>query len=151
MDRDETTETANLLDRENRLIADVLSHFRSLVILATEPVNKTASAGQAAYSSMAMEIETKGLIKATEDLLQLTRLLRELWVVGPLRKPGEGVAEVEQSIDTEVQDVVSLLNKLREQSRRQMIEDGGGHGNYVVTSPTEEPADEGNAQWPRGS
>lgn len=49
-------------DRENRIVADILSHFRDLVILATHPVNNTASAGQAAYSSMAMEIETKGLV-----------------------------------------------------------------------------------------
>jgi hypothetical protein len=49
-------------DREERLIAEILANFRNLVMLATEPIGSSASAGQAAYSNMAMEIETKGLV-----------------------------------------------------------------------------------------
>lgn len=73
-------------------------------------------------------------IKSTEDLLQLTRLLRELWIIGPLRKPGEGEQEAEARIDVEVGDVVGLLNRLREQSRQRLVSEGGGHGKYVAAA-----------------
>ena len=102
-----------------------------------------------------MEIETKGLvriipltnhppaptsstltlrpqIKSTEDLLQLTRLIRELWVTGPLRKPNEGEQEAEAIIGSEVGEVVTLLTQLREQSRKRLISESGGNGRYVA-------------------
>ncbi|OIW22155.1 hypothetical protein CONLIGDRAFT_687813 [Coniochaeta ligniaria NRRL 30616] len=41
------------------------------------------------------------LIKSAEDLLQLTYLLHELWIIGLLRKPGEGEREVEATIGEE--------------------------------------------------
>lgn len=54
--------TAWSTDREERLIAGILANFRDLVLLATEPIGSSASVGQAAYSNMAMDIETKGLV-----------------------------------------------------------------------------------------
>lgn len=71
-------------------------------------------------------------IKSVEDLLALTRQLRELWVVGPLRKPGEGEREAEEQIDTEVQKVVQLLNQIRGQGRQSLVSEGGGFGEYAV-------------------
>jgi hypothetical protein len=62
----QTTDTWDT-DREERLIAGILAHFRDLVVLATEPIGSTASAGQAAYSNMAMDIETKGLVSITRQ------------------------------------------------------------------------------------
>lgn len=44
-------------------------------MIATEPIGSSASAGQAAYSNMAMEIETKGLVSTTaggDEQLSLT-------------------------------------------------------------------------------
>lgn len=73
-------------------------------------------------------------IKSAEDLLQLTRLLRELWTIGPLRKPGEGEQEAEARIESEVGQVVGLLNRMREQSRQQLVSKGSGHGKYVVAA-----------------
>jgi hypothetical protein len=51
-----------VIDREERLIAGILANFRDLVNLATDPIDKSASYGQAAYSNMAMDIETKSLV-----------------------------------------------------------------------------------------
>lgn len=65
--------------------------------------------------------------------MQLTRLIRELWVSGPLRKPGESEREADALIGSEVGEVVALLNRLREQSRQQLVADAGGHGRYVVS------------------
>lgn len=66
--------------------------------------------------------------------MQLTRLIRELWVTGPLRKPGEGEQEAEAIIGNEVGDVVRLLNELREQSRQRLISESGGNGTYVAAT-----------------
>ncbi|KAH8902515.1 hypothetical protein BR93DRAFT_972581 [Coniochaeta sp. PMI_546] len=140
----------SLRDREERLIAEILANFRNLVMLATEPIGSSASAGQAAYSSMAMEIETKGLIKSAEDLLQLTRLLRELWIIGPLRKPGEGEREAEVTIEDEVRGVVGILGQMREKSRQDLVGQGIGQailgqGSYTA-SGSEAKGDSAPAQ-----
>ncbi|KAJ9136853.1 hypothetical protein NKR23_g9495 [Pleurostoma richardsiae] len=144
MDRNQQAAGTNLLDREGRVIADVLQRFRNLTMLATDRITNKASTGTAAYHSMAMDLETQGMITAIEDLLALTRQLRELWVVGPLRKPGEGEREAEETIDSEVQRVTQMLNQLKEGSRQKMVKEGCGHGEYVVgrleTPPTQQQA-----------
>lgn len=62
----------------------------------------------------------------------MTRQLRELWVVGPLRKPGEGEREAEETIAAEVQRVTETLNQLRGHSRQQMVSEGGGYGQFEM-------------------
>lgn len=127
MDRNQQAST-NLLDREGRIIAEILERFRNVMLVSTERVSNKSNPGQSAFSSMRMSIEAQGLIKSTEELLTLTRQLRELWVVGPLRKPGEGEAEAAASIDDSVEQVVGLLNELRQKSRQDLM---GPHGTYV--------------------
>lgn len=98
---------------------------------------------------MAMDLETQNLvcalshpqssnlwltlpqIKSVENLLSLTRRIRELWIVGPLRKPGEG-DRTEETIDSEVQKVVGILNQLRANKRQQLVSEGGGYGQFEV-------------------
>ncbi|KAH8898243.1 hypothetical protein GQ53DRAFT_759513 [Thozetella sp. PMI_491] len=143
MDRDQQAAAAvNLLDREQRIIADILSHFRNMVFHATEKVDNAASTGQASYHSFAMELMTQSLTQSTEDLLQLTRQLRELWVVGPLQLPDDGDNEAEKNIDKEVMDILSKLNTMREGARRQMMQEAGGHGTYVA-APLNPPRSDG--------
>jgi len=120
--------TTNLLDREGRIVADILERYRNVMLVATERISNRSNAGEAAYNSMHMDMETRGLIKSTQDLLALTRQLRELWVVGPLRKPGEGEREAEDAMDREARCVVELLNGLRERVRPAAL---GPRGTYV--------------------
>ncbi|KAK3936523.1 hypothetical protein QBC46DRAFT_394912 [Diplogelasinospora grovesii] len=131
MERDQNAAATNLLDRENKIIADILSGFRGLMMHAAEKVDNTASAGQAAYNSMAIEIHMNGLIKSTEDLLQLTRQLRELWVVGPLKRPREGDTEAEESMRKDISAVSSLLGRLRNESRQKMVQESNGTMTYI--------------------
>lgn len=49
-------------DKEGELIAEVLSHYRELVMLATERVPANAALDAAAVNSMAMEVETRALV-----------------------------------------------------------------------------------------
>ncbi len=58
----------------------------------------------------------------------LTRQLRELWVVGALRKPGEGEEAAEATIESEVSRLIQLLNSRQQKSREAMM---GSHGTYV--------------------
>ena len=58
-------------------------------------------------------------MKSTEDLLALTRRLRELWVVGPLKKPGDGgEAEVLGAMKQDAASIFELLNKMRAEERQ---------------------------------
>ncbi|KAK3953396.1 hypothetical protein QBC32DRAFT_387903 [Pseudoneurospora amorphoporcata] len=97
MERDQE-KTEDLFDLENRLTASLLRTFQSLLHHGASRVDNTASVGQAAYNAMATDILMNGMIKSVEELLSLTRKMRELWIVGALRKPGEGDEEVEAEV-----------------------------------------------------
>ncbi|KAK0639721.1 hypothetical protein B0T16DRAFT_337443 [Cercophora newfieldiana] len=129
MDRDQSA-SENLLDQENKLIAEILAGFRAIIRAGTDRVDNTASTGQAAFNTMAMEIHMNGLIKSTEDLLGLTRQLRELWVVGPLKKPGEGDDEAQQVIKDDASQYFATLNGMRRAERLKETADQHGSMQY---------------------
>ncbi|KAK0127492.1 hypothetical protein ONS96_007027 [Cadophora gregata f. sp. sojae] len=89
--------TSSLVDREERAVAALLTRFKALVTLATEPVHDGATKEMAAAHGLQMEVEGSALIRATEDLLQLSRELKELWLFGPLRgiRDGEGEGQMD--------------------------------------------------------
>ncbi|RKU47775.1 hypothetical protein DL546_006236 [Coniochaeta pulveracea] len=127
----EQAATGNLRERSDRLIASVLKHFVNLVKLTTEPIDgASASVGQAMSNKMAIDMETTALIQSVEELLQLTRLIRELIIIGPLRKPGEGEKEAEERSAKEVQNVVGLLNKIRTQVREGLVKESLGQSEF---------------------
>lgn len=129
-------------DRKDKLIADSLTVFREIVSTAAAKVDSTASAGQAAVNTMAIEILVHGLVllpnprppsttrplihkstnpsqtKTTEDLLILTRRLRELWVVGPLKPAGEGDDAARESVRQDAEAVFAVMNRVRAEGRR---------------------------------
>ncbi len=51
-----------LLDREERLAADLLLRFKNLVALATSPVEEGASMETAAAQALQMEVESAALV-----------------------------------------------------------------------------------------
>ncbi|KAG7291278.1 hypothetical protein NEMBOFW57_001290 [Staphylotrichum longicolle] len=121
MDRDKNS-ADNLQERMNILIAEIMTAFRDLVNHAAAPVDNTASTGQTGYSSMALEIMMSGIIKSTEDLLSLTRKIRELWLIGPLKAPGAHDAEVDQAIWQDAAQVFAMFNGLRDDQRQRMVQ-----------------------------
>ncbi|GAB1319877.1 Mediator of RNA polymerase II transcription subunit 22 [Madurella fahalii] len=118
--------TDRLQERKNILIATIMTAFRDLINHAAAKVDSTASTGQAAYSSMALEIIMSSLVKSTEDLLSLTRQLRELWVVGPLRGPGEGDEQAEAGMRRDAEGVFAMLNALRDGERQRLVAQTAG-------------------------
>ncbi|KAK3504444.1 hypothetical protein B0T13DRAFT_516362 [Neurospora crassa] len=130
MDRDQNT-TEDLFDLENRLTASLLRTFQSLLHHGASSVNGTASIGQAAYNAMATDILMNGMVQSVEELLSLTRKMRELWVVGPLRKPGEGDEEVEREMRGCWEDIIGEkgVGGWRAQKRAEVVDKmGGGKG-----------------------
>ncbi len=69
-------------------------------------------------------------IKSTEDLLGLTRQLRELWVVGPLRQPGEGDDEAQQGIKQDAVAFFATLSAMRGEERMKKAQESGGCMQY---------------------
>ncbi|EAA29806.1 hypothetical protein GE21DRAFT_4951 [Neurospora crassa] len=130
MDRDQNT-TEDLFDLENRLTASLLRTFQSLLHHGASSVNGTASVGQAAYNAMATDILMNGMVQSVEELLSLTRKMRELWVVGPLRKPGEGDEEVEREMRGCWEGVVQNVGGWRGLKRAEVVNKMGGKGKGV--------------------
>ncbi len=59
---------------------------------------------------MAVPDACNGQVRASEDLLQLSRELKELWLFGPLRKVGEGT--IDTKMDEDAAKVGALLESL---------------------------------------
>ncbi|KAK3368349.1 hypothetical protein B0H63DRAFT_488322 [Podospora didyma] len=140
MDRDQNA-SEDLMERRGRIIADILSTFGQLVRQGTEKVDSTVTIGQTGYSSMALDILMNTLIKLIEDLLGLTRQLRELWIAGPLRLPGAGDDEAESALQQDAATVFSILATLRNQSRQRAAEATRESHGYVtyVSGPVDGP------------
>ncbi|KAL1838173.1 hypothetical protein VTJ49DRAFT_2975 [Mycothermus thermophilus] len=133
MDRSRDAKMAdNLLERKNILIAQIMAAFRDLINLGAAPVDNNVSTGQTAYSSMALETTMSEMIKSTEDLLSLTRQIRELWVIGTLRPPA--AHDGGSGSDTMVQDaqsVLSMLGALIYHQRQSLVRSGEQEGVFT--------------------
>ncbi|KAL2187747.1 hypothetical protein L209DRAFT_779686 [Thermothelomyces heterothallicus CBS 203.75] len=112
-------------ERKNILIADILTSVRDYFNLALAPVDDTASTGQTAERSLAMETKLSAMIKSTEDLVSLSRRIRELWIIGAL-KPVTG--EADQGMDMDSEQVFSLLGALRERQRQSLLQHAAAAG-----------------------
>ncbi|KAK0667898.1 hypothetical protein QBC41DRAFT_253115 [Cercophora samala] len=110
-----------LLERKKKLIADLTTYYLNLIHKATEQIPANASNSSAAINRLAMETAMTGFISATEDLLSLTREIRELWIIGSLTKPGAGDEEARQSIKQEADETFDMVNALRHEQRLAQI------------------------------
>jgi len=74
------------------------------------PADEGATKEVAATEAFRMEVESSALVRAAEDLLQLTRELKEMWLFGPLRGIGEG--EGEDKMDKDSKSVGEMVEAL---------------------------------------
>ncbi|KAL8737861.1 MAG: hypothetical protein Q9181_001303 [Wetmoreana brouardii] len=74
-------------ERANGDIAALLRRFEN--IIEYKPGDRNA----AAVDAYRMEVETAALIRAAEDILSLTRVLKEMWLFGKLQTVGTNEAE----------------------------------------------------------
>ncbi|KAK3369683.1 hypothetical protein B0T24DRAFT_596394 [Lasiosphaeria ovina] len=134
----EASRLTAVTERRGKLIAEILKGMRQLVELSTQKVDRTVTIGQMEYNSMAIDIQTNGLIKSVEDLLGLTRLLRELWIAGPLKTFGEGEDEAERLMRADAAVVFALRNQLRIATRQRTALASSGSITYV-SAPVDGP------------
>ncbi|KAI1155006.1 hypothetical protein F4825DRAFT_447911 [Nemania diffusa] len=105
----------NLLDRHNKIMAAILTRFRNMVMAATEPLPTAAAIPHATLNAMTMNNEVSALIKEVENLLALNREIKQLWIAGPLRKPGDASQKNrEKEIDEQAAKVSKMYNILVE-------------------------------------
>jgi hypothetical protein len=121
--------TDKLMEREQALIDALLVRYKNIIELAPIPEGTTIKEAVAAQSFQ-MEVETAALVRtvldegnvvltgeqisAAEDLLRLTRELKEMWLFGPLRDLGEGEEDVRLDEDaTKVDEMVEAHLKKR--------------------------------------
>ncbi|KAJ2899822.1 hypothetical protein MKZ38_002764 [Zalerion maritima] len=136
------TSGSDILDIEQRAVAGLLSCFRDMVMIQTEPISDRATIEHAAVNSLKMESKTQEMIKHAEDLLKLTRRIRELWIIGPLR-PADGITGEPEMSDEDrklMQDVEAyekLTNNLAEQKYANLVSSLGG-GSYQVVEKLDE-------------
>ncbi|KAI0122037.1 hypothetical protein F4814DRAFT_407401 [Daldinia grandis] len=113
---------SSILDRHNRAIAQILSHFRNIVMAATAPISQSGNILElAALNRMTMETETAALISEVQGLLAINREIKALWIRGPLRQPGDSDTR-EAELDRQAADVVRMYDRaveVREAAIRQ--------------------------------
>jgi len=108
-----------LLEREQALIDALLVRFKNIIELTALPehdVSKEVAAAQ----SFQIEVETAALIRAAEDLLKLTRELKEMWLFGPIRGLGEG--QDETKIDEDAKKAGEMVQALLSMQEKKQAE-----------------------------
>ncbi|KAK8104643.1 uncharacterized protein PG998_011676 [Apiospora kogelbergensis] len=103
-----------LLDRHEKAIADILKRFMNMVVAATEPIDEGYTPEKASLNQMQMATETAALIKAIENLLQITREIKRLWITGPLVPTPQTDRENKErdaAIDAKTERICGLFNK----------------------------------------
>ncbi|KAI1344147.1 hypothetical protein F5Y15DRAFT_104153 [Xylariaceae sp. FL0016] len=101
----------NIMDRHERAIAQILTRFRNMVMAVTQETPKTNIIEDAALNMMTMERETAAMIGEIENLLSLNREIKRLWMIGPLRKPGDE-DDREAAMDKMAAQVVGLYSQV---------------------------------------
>ncbi|KAK2598059.1 hypothetical protein QQS21_005770 [Conoideocrella luteorostrata] len=121
--------SSNLMDNHNRLVADILTRYRTLMMLATvqaEGERNNANPETMAVTGISMKMEFDGLNSSIKELLTLSRKIKELWVFGPLGQGDPDRKAREAQIEQDVSQVADLLNTLEDGEMRRLAERWGG-------------------------
>ncbi|EPS29419.1 hypothetical protein POX_f08458 [Penicillium oxalicum] len=110
------TTTKQLHERLNQDISQLVQRFENILALA--PAENTSHTATAVEENQ-MEVESTALVRAAEDLLSMTRTMKEMWYFGNLDTLGENEHDRERNkkleedvraVETAVDD--GVLSKL---------------------------------------
>ncbi|PFH63212.1 hypothetical protein XA68_16651 [Ophiocordyceps unilateralis] len=135
--------SSNLMDIHNRLIADILTRYRTLMMLATvqaEGDRNNATPEAVAVAGISMKMEFDGLYSSIKELLALSRRIKELWVFGPLGDGDPGRKEKEAQVVRDVDRVSALLDGLDTSKLEALAVDQGGSWQTRTQEVSELPA-----------
>ncbi|ETS01342.1 hypothetical protein M419DRAFT_53175, partial [Trichoderma reesei RUT C-30] len=127
MDRSQPA-SSNLMDNHNRLIADILTRYRTLMMLATvqaEQDRNNANPEAMAVTGISIKMEFDGLYTSIKEFLTLSRKIKELWVFGPLGIEDDDRKLKQDQLDQHVHRVADLLNAMEASKMKQLAESNG--------------------------
>ncbi|OJJ85089.1 RNA polymerase II mediator complex head subunit MED22 [Aspergillus glaucus CBS 516.65] len=109
----ESQPTAKALhNRINNNISQLLQRFEN--IMATATVENTSHTSTA-VETYQLDVESTALVRAAEDILSLTRVMKETWLFGKLDTLGEDERDVKRREELEGDA----------EAMRKVIEEGG--------------------------
>ncbi|KAL4742258.1 mediator complex, subunit Med22 [Aspergillus similis] len=88
----------NMHNRINTDISQLLQRFEN--IMATATVESTSHT-TTAVETYQLDVESTALIRAAEDILSLTRMMKETWLFGKLDTLGEDESETKRREELE--------------------------------------------------
>ncbi|KAJ6110116.1 hypothetical protein N7486_002351 [Penicillium sp. IBT 16267x] len=104
-------------DRINADISQLLQRFENIMATATvENPSHTATA----VETYQIDVESTALIRAAEDILTLTRTMKEMWLFGKLDTIGEDDRDVERREKLE-KDVLAVEAALKENGLSKLV------------------------------
>ncbi|KAI0166162.1 hypothetical protein GGR57DRAFT_445626 [Xylariaceae sp. FL1272] len=107
--RDQNT----LMDRHNRITAQLLTRFKNMIDAVSERVAESATISEGSQLRMRMDRECAALITEVENLLALNRELKQLWITGPLRDSNDAANQArEEHLDESARVVMSMSNQI---------------------------------------
>ncbi|GLI78805.1 hypothetical protein PoHVEF18_007126 [Penicillium ochrochloron] len=92
MDKDQPLKHVH--QRVNNDVAELLKRYEN--IMACANVERTSHAAIAAESTQ-IDVEVNAIVRAAEDILSLTRSMKEAWLFGTLDTLGESSQDVERN------------------------------------------------------
>ncbi|KAJ5170823.1 uncharacterized protein N7500_003606, partial [Penicillium coprophilum] len=99
-----------LFDRLEYDVSQLLQRFENIVAIAAKKFDGSSYV-DAATEAFQIDVESTALIRAAEDLLALSRLMKELWLFGPLDTLGEDERDVQRREKLE-EDVKAIQEAL---------------------------------------
>ncbi|KAL8745793.1 MAG: hypothetical protein Q9190_002102 [Brigantiaea leucoxantha] len=100
--------SAALLERANTDIAQLLRRFENLIEYNPD---STPSLNATAVNTFQLQVESSALVRAAEDILSLTRILKEYWLFGKLDTVG-ATGEAEKRAEEAAKRVEEKLGRL---------------------------------------
>ncbi|KAL5087152.1 hypothetical protein Trisim1_008074 [Trichoderma cf. simile WF8] len=132
--------SSNLMDNHNRLVADILTRYRTLMMLATvqaEQDRNNANPEAMAVTGISIKMEFDGLYTSIKEFLTLSRKIKELWIFGPLGTEDSDRKEKEEQLDQDVNRVSELLNQMEASKMKSLAESNGGAWQPLVREEME--------------
>ncbi|OJJ31047.1 hypothetical protein ASPWEDRAFT_44994 [Aspergillus wentii DTO 134E9] len=97
-------------DRINTNISQLLQRFENIMATATvENASHTATA----VETYQLDVESTALLRAAEDILSLTRTMKETWLFGKLDTLGEDERDVKRREELE-NDALAIQKAIEE-------------------------------------
>ncbi|KAH0490689.1 hypothetical protein TgHK011_002146 [Trichoderma gracile] len=139
MDRSQPA-SSNLMDNHNRLVADILTRYRTLMMLATvqaEQDRNNANPEAMAVTGISIKMEFDGLYTSIKEFLTLSRKIKELWVFGPLGIEDDDRKLKQDQLDQHVHRVADLLNAMEASKMKTLAESNGATWQPLVREEME--------------